>query len=136
MRIAAPVLAAVLALSSGIAIANKVDVDERRPDGSTSLLWAAFEGDVTEAARLLKAGADVDAVNNYGINSLLLAADISNTALIQLLLKHGADAGPPTPTTRPRCTWWRVRGMSKPRSCWSRPAPKWMHAKRWATRRR
>jgi ankyrin repeat protein len=47
---------------------------------------------VTEAARLLKAGAKVDAVNNYGINALLLAADISNTGLIQLLLKNGADA--------------------------------------------
>jgi ankyrin repeat protein len=92
MRIAAPALAAVLVMTSGIAIANKVDVDARRPDGSTSLLWAAFEGDVTEAARLLKAGADVEAANNYGINSLLLAADISNTELIQLLLKNGADA--------------------------------------------
>jgi ankyrin repeat protein len=91
MRAAAAV-AAVLLLAAGTAVANKVDIDERRPDGSTSLLWAAFEGDVPEAARLLKAGADVNSVNNYGINALLLAADISNTELIQLLLKNGANA--------------------------------------------
>ena len=32
------------------------------------------------------------AENNYGINAMLLAADIANTELIQLLLKNGADA--------------------------------------------
>src|SRR5690606_33788265 len=63
----------------------------RQADGSTPLQWAAFRGDVDEAKRLIAAGADVNATNNYGINAMLLAADIASTELIQLLLKHGVD---------------------------------------------
>ncbi len=87
--VAAAVAAVLMASATA---APKTDVDARRPDGSTPLQWAAFNGDVTEAARLLKAGADVKAENNYGVNALLLAADNSNTELIQLLLKAGANA--------------------------------------------
>ncbi len=70
-RTVAATVAAILLASTTIA-APKADVDARRPDGSTPLLWAAFDGDVAEAARLLKAGADVKATNNYGINAMLL----------------------------------------------------------------
>ncbi len=45
-------------------------------DGSTPLLRAAFEGDVEEARRLIKAGADVRAMNPFGVNAMQLAADI------------------------------------------------------------
>ncbi|MEO6368358.1 MAG: ankyrin repeat domain-containing protein, partial [Steroidobacteraceae bacterium] len=78
-------------MGSAPAFAVKENVDARRPDGSTPLQWAAYGGDVAEAKRLIDAGADVRAVNNYGVNAMLLAADIANTQLIQLLLKHGAD---------------------------------------------
>jgi ankyrin repeat protein len=90
-------LAAALALwvPAGFA-GNSVD-EPRRPDGSTPLHWAVFEADVAEATRLVKAGADVSASNNYGINTMLLAADIANTELIQLLLKAGADASSANP---------------------------------------
>jgi ankyrin repeat protein len=66
-----------------------------RPDGSTPLQWAVFNGDVAEARRLLKEGADVTARNSYGVNAMQLAADTANTELIQLLLKAGADAESP-----------------------------------------
>ena len=56
---------------------------------------AAFEGDVAEAARLLKEGADVKAINSYGVNAMQLAADTANTELIRLLLKAGADPESP-----------------------------------------
>ena len=56
---------------------------------------AAFEGDVAEAARLLKEGADVKATNSYGVNAMQLAADTANTELIRLLLKAGADPESP-----------------------------------------
>lgn len=86
------VLAVALALWASVGgTANSVD-EPRRPDGSTPLQWAVFEADVPEAERLVKAGADVSATNNYGINPMLLAADIANTRLIELLLKAGADA--------------------------------------------
>jgi hypothetical protein len=46
---------------------------------------------------LIKAHADVNAVNAYGVNAMLLAAEASNTALIDLLLKAGARANSANP---------------------------------------
>jgi ankyrin repeat protein len=90
-KFAAAIAVAVLA-GSVPALAGSEDVNARRSDGSTPLQWAAFAGDVTEAKRLIAAGAEVRATNPYGVNAMLLAADIANTDLIQLLLKSGADA--------------------------------------------
>ena len=108
--VAAALLAAVAAT------AGNVDAPVRA-DGTTPLQVAAFEGDVVEAQRLIKAGADVRAVNAYGVNAMQLAADSANTELIALLLKAGADPQSPTLMARPRCTWWRARAMSRRRSC-------------------
>lgn len=93
-QVAAAVVAALLAGGGGLAIAANVD-QPLRPDGSTPLQWAVFNVDVAEAKRLLKEGADVTAVNNYGVNAMQLAADTANTELIQLLLKAGADPESP-----------------------------------------
>jgi ankyrin repeat protein len=87
----------MLAGASSVFAAGAKDVDARRPDGSTPLQWAAFAGDVDEARRLIAAGADVRATSNYGVNAMLLAADIASTELIQLLLKNGADANSANP---------------------------------------
>jgi uncharacterized protein len=89
--VAAAVAAAVLSGAAGIVAAAGAD-EPRRPDGSTPLQWAVFNGDLAEAQRLLKLGADPQATNNYGVNALLLAADIADTGLLQALLKAGADA--------------------------------------------
>jgi ankyrin repeat protein len=76
--------------------ARATNVDEpRKPDGSTPLMEAVFEGDVAEAGRLIKEGADVKATNAYGANAMRLAADTANTELIRLLLKAGADPESP-----------------------------------------
>jgi ankyrin repeat protein len=90
--VAAAVAAALLGASAPSMADVSGDVDARRPDGSTPLQWAVFADDLDEAKRLIAAGADVNAENNYGINAMLLAADIASTELIRLLLKHGADA--------------------------------------------
>ncbi|HXR50577.1 MAG TPA: ankyrin repeat domain-containing protein, partial [Steroidobacteraceae bacterium] len=90
------VAATLLAGATGITMAGNAD-EPRKPDGSTPLQWAVFSGDLTEAQRLVKAGADVQAMNNYGVNSMLLAADIADTQLIQLLLKAGADPNSANP---------------------------------------
>ena len=37
----------------------KEDVNRRNPDGSTPLQWAVFEGNLEEAKRLIRAGADI-----------------------------------------------------------------------------
>jgi ankyrin repeat protein len=81
-------------LAATSAMAGNVD-EPRKADGSTPLQWAAFQGDVAEAKRLIKAGADVHATNNYGVNAMQLAADSANTELIALLLKAGADPQSP-----------------------------------------
>jgi ankyrin repeat protein len=97
-RIAAVVVASVLMGSAAASVAaGKEDVNARRVDGSTPLQWAAFQDDLAEARRLIAAGADVKATNNYGINAMLLAADISSTELIRLLLKNGADTNSANP---------------------------------------
>jgi ankyrin repeat protein len=80
----------VLLLATAGAVADNVDAPISA-DGSTALHQAAFDGNVAEAQRLIKAGADVNAVNAYGVNAMQLAADSANTPLIALLLKAGAD---------------------------------------------
>lgn len=95
--VAAASVVVLLLGASVVPAGSRPDVEARRPDGSTALQWAVFDGDVAEAKRLVAAGADVNATSNYGVNALLMAADISSTELIQLLLKHGANANAANP---------------------------------------
>jgi ankyrin len=61
------------------------------PDGTTALHWAVRANDLDAAQRLLKAGANPDAANRYGITPLSLAAENSSAPLIQALLQAGAQ---------------------------------------------
>jgi ankyrin repeat protein len=54
------------------------------------LVQAVFEGDVAEVARLLEAGADVDADGRIW-NALHAAIENDDLACVRLLLDHGAD---------------------------------------------
>jgi len=92
MQLAALAVASILYGATALA----ADADAR-PDGSTLLEWAVFKGDVVQAKKLLAGGADVKAMNAYGVNAMQLAADASNTELIRLLLKAGADPNSPNP---------------------------------------
>jgi ankyrin repeat protein len=91
---AATSLAMALLCTAASAAATKAD-EPRKPDGSTPLMVATFEGDVAEVGRLLKEGANVKATNAYGVDAMRLAADTANTELIRLLLKAGADPESP-----------------------------------------
>jgi uncharacterized protein len=75
--------------------ARKEDVNRRNPDGSTPLQWAVYKGDVAEARRLLRAGADVSLANNYGATPMNLAAEVGSADLLKLLLEVGANADSP-----------------------------------------
>jgi ankyrin len=66
-------------------------VDEPSPDGTTALIWAAHNGDEELVRRLLRAGADPDAANDYGATALLEAATIGDDAVIERLLDEDAD---------------------------------------------
>jgi ankyrin repeat protein len=81
----------------GAAGAAQTKPNGATPDGATPLMQAAFDGDLAQARRLLKTHPDVNAVNAYGVNAMLLAAEASNTPLIDLLLKAGAKANSANP---------------------------------------
>ena len=72
-------------------VGQKVDVNEREADGSTALAWAAIRGNADVARLLLKAGADPDLANAFGIGPLSLAIENGAESLVGLLLEHGAD---------------------------------------------
>ncbi|HEY3835770.1 MAG TPA: ankyrin repeat domain-containing protein [Bryobacteraceae bacterium] len=61
------------------------------PDGTTDLHRAAFQGDVSKAESLIRGGADVKAVNRYGVTALSLACTNGDGAMVELLLRSGAD---------------------------------------------
>ena len=65
------------------------------PDGTTPLHWAAHNENVELAARLIKAGANVNAKNDYGATPMSEAAVTGNVAMLELLLTAGADVESP-----------------------------------------
>jgi hypothetical protein len=71
------------------------DVNRRNADGSTPLQWAVYNGNVTEARRLLRAGANVSLANNYGATPMSLAAEVGNSAMLKVLLEAGANVDSP-----------------------------------------
>jgi ankyrin repeat protein len=73
------------------AIKSGVDPDARAPDGTTALHWAVYNDDVDLVERLVAAGADVNAVNDYGSRPLLEAAVVGNAKVVGILLDAGAD---------------------------------------------
>ena len=94
-------LPAILLLAIGIRVGGAEDavvngdVNARRPDGSTPLQWAVYEGKTAEVRRLIDAGADVTLANEYGASAMSLAAEVADTAVLKMLLDAGADADSP-----------------------------------------
>lgn len=60
-------------------------------DLNAQIVIAAQNGDVSAVERLLAKGADVNAVNEWGVTPLISAADRANLPLVKLLLVHGAN---------------------------------------------
>jgi len=58
-------------------LSGDVDVNARADDGSTALLWAAHWNDVPVAADLVRAGADANAANQFGMTPLSSACTSS-----------------------------------------------------------
>ncbi|MEY4642698.1 MAG: Phosphocholine transferase AnkX [Pseudomonadota bacterium] len=73
------------------ALAQHVDVNATLSDGSTALLYAAYNGDAELAEKLLAADADPNKPNAYGAYPLSEAVQQGNVDVIRLLLEHDAD---------------------------------------------
>ena len=73
-------------------IGEGVDVDARRPDGVTALLWAAHRDDLETAGLLLAAGAAANAADDHGVTPLIRAAENASLPLVERLLAAGAAA--------------------------------------------
>ena len=72
---------------------QKIDVNAPQGDGSTALHWAAYRDDLEMVKLLLAAGADPKVTTREGaITPLLMACQNGNAAMIETLLKAGADA--------------------------------------------
>ena len=59
--------------------------------GNTPLMFAAREGALAAAQRLVAAGADVDDADAWGVSALVLAAHAGHREVAELLLAEGAD---------------------------------------------
>jgi ankyrin repeat protein len=77
------------------AIARKADVNIAQVDGTTALHWAVERDDLEMADLLIRAGARVAARTREGVMPLQLAAINGSVAMIDRLLKAGADANAP-----------------------------------------
>jgi uncharacterized protein len=73
------------------AVARKADVNVAQMDGSTALHWAVERDDLETADLLIRAGARVTVRTREGVTPLQLAAINGNAAMIDRLLKGGAD---------------------------------------------
>ena len=74
---------------------KKAPVNVPQDDGSTALHWAAHWADLEAADLLIRSGAKVDAANRDGATPLFLAALNGGAAMIEKLLKAGADPNAP-----------------------------------------
>jgi len=81
----------LLALALGVSLAA-AGPDVPAPDGTTALHRAVGVNDAQKSEALIRAGADVNAVNRYGVTALSLAAGNGNAVLLESLFKSGADA--------------------------------------------
>ena len=87
---------AVLLVLGGVTIAaqratNNNAANAVEPDGTTPLHRAVHRNDLKAADVLIRGGADVNATNRYGVPPLSLAATNGNAAMLELLLKAGAN---------------------------------------------
>lgn len=78
-------------------IAQGADVNIPEGDGSTALLWAAYNSNVEMVRALVGAGAVWDAANHYGMTPLLQASRTGDAAVMEVLLKAGAKASRANP---------------------------------------
>jgi len=71
-------------------LAAGADVNALEADGTSALLWAAYQSSPELVKILLDAGADPNAANDFGVTPLLQSARYGDTATLKVLLDGGA----------------------------------------------
>ena len=79
---------------------QQVDVNAPAADGATALHWAAFWDDLATTGLLIRAGADVNAANDYGVTPLSLACTNGKAPMVEALLEAGQVRTPLLPPAR------------------------------------
>src|SRR5690606_4807195 len=72
-----------------------VDVNVKAPDGSTALMWAAFNADHEMVKALLDRGARANVSSRYGATALAEAVKLGDLELVRMLLAGGANVDSP-----------------------------------------
>ena len=72
-----------------------VDVNVPAADGATALAWAAHWNDLETADLLIRAGANVDIKNDYGVTARWEACNNGNAAMVEKLAQAGATLNAP-----------------------------------------
>ena len=78
-------------------IARHVNVNSQAGDGSTALLWAAYQSNADMVRALLAAGAKPNVTNQYGVTPLFQASRTGDAPIMSLLLKAGANIAQTNP---------------------------------------
>jgi len=73
------------------ALERGADPNLRGPDGTTAVMWAAYQGDPNLVAALIEAGADVTLANTFGTSAITEAAIIGRAGILEALIEAGAD---------------------------------------------
>src|SRR5437870_3083799 len=76
-------------------IEQRINVNTPEADGTTALHWAMHRNDMDLVDRLIRAGANVKAKNDFGATPMSEAALLGNAALLEKRLKAGADVESP-----------------------------------------
>ncbi len=101
-----PLVEAVKAGDKAAALAlieKRVDVNAPEPDGTTALHWAAHHDDVELVQRLIRAGANVKAENDYGATPMSEAAVLADPRAARARCSRPAPtSNRRTPTARRR----------------------------------
>ena len=72
-------------------IAMHVDVNTPQGDGTSAITWAAHWNDLGMADTLLKAGAKVNTMNEFGVSPLWEACNNASSEMVEKLTTAGAD---------------------------------------------
>jgi uncharacterized protein len=73
----------------------RIDVNQRTADGTSALHWAVYHDEAELVERLLRAGADPNARNDYGSTPMMEAATTGDLRVLRDLLRAGADVESP-----------------------------------------